>query len=75
MNKHRRKEIQDIIQSIDIMKFRIEAVAEEEQEYFDNMPESIQEGEKGDLCQEKIAALEYAADFDEVVSNLEEAMS
>ena len=69
MNKDRRKEIQDIINRMaeleslrDELKEAIEAVRDEEQEYYDNMPEGLQGSDRG-----------YAAE--EAISNLDEAIS
>jgi len=40
-----------------------ETVRDEEQEYFDNMPESIQSGEKGQAAEELISRLEEAIEL------------
>ncbi len=68
MNKERRKAINEIIGRLDELKADIEALQDEEQEYYDNMPEGIQYGEKGNRAQEAIDALE------EAVSNLDDAI-
>lgn len=74
MNKDRRKTIATIVEdannvSADLAKLmeRIasikgaaEAVMEEEQEYYDNMPESLQNGEKGQAAEEVISQIEDA---------------
>lgn len=68
MNKDHRKEIDRIISEIndkltplvDEIREAIEAVRDEEQDYYDNMPESLQGGEKGDTAQEAISQLEEA---------------
>lgn len=69
MNKLRRKELARIIErleELDALRMEIqeelEAVMDEEQEALDNMPESIQESEKGEQMQEYIDAMEYAMD-------------
>lgn len=51
MNAARRKRLQE---ALDI----IIEVKEEEQEAFDNLPESFQEGERGELMQEAIDTLD-----------------
>lgn len=38
----------------------IDSILEEEQEAYDNMPESLQNGERGEAMQEAIEALESA---------------
>lgn len=44
------------------MYSEIEALKDEEQEYFDNMPESLPGGEKGDAAQESVDELQEALD-------------
>ena len=66
MNKERRKEIARAAAMIDEAKGILESCRDEEQEYYDNMPESFQDGEKGSAAQEAIDALE------EAVSSLED---
>ena len=41
MNKARRKQLEEIVNALDEQKSVIESVCEEEQEAFDNLPESI----------------------------------
>lgn len=68
MNKIRRTKLSKLQEQIDELRMALEDILEEEQEAFDNMPESIQYSEKGELMEEGISALEDA------VSNLEEAV-
>lgn len=62
MNKERRNKLAQasdlIAQSIAI----IEEVRDEEQEAFDNMPEGLQSGERGDRAQEVISNLDQLID-------------
>ena len=69
MNKARRKElarIADRLEALEALRLEIqeelEAVLEEEQEALDNMPESLQDSEKGQQMQEYIDAIESALD-------------
>ena len=87
MNKDRRKQIDAIIKRleselaplIDEIKQDIENVRDDEQEYYDNMPENLQDGEKGERAQSAIDALENAIsdvediDLENLISNLNEA--
>ena len=74
MNNARRKEIEKITADLEAIKERIEALQEEEQDAFDNLPESIQHGERGDKMQSAIDNLEYAADnIQDCLDNLCEA--
>lgn len=65
MNKQRRKALAEARNLIEQAQFRIdeardivENAANEEREYFDNMPESLQGGEKGDVADANATALE-----------------
>jgi chromosome segregation ATPase len=74
MNANRRREIENIqikleelagdastIQTeLEDLKDKLEEIKEEEQEYFDNMPESLQGGDKGDAASASIENLENA---------------
>jgi hypothetical protein len=65
MNKDRRKaladvagQIEDMIANVSAIREMLEGVRDEEQEYYDNMPESLQGGEKGENSQAAIDAME-----------------
>ena len=76
MNNNRRARIQALINKLEDIKEDIDSIKEEEQEYYDNMPESIQAGERGDKAQEAIDNLDYAySQIDEVREYLEEALA
>ena len=62
MNKLRRKEIARAIELMEQAREILEAVMEEEQEAFDNMPESLQCSERGEAMEEYIGTLEEAID-------------
>jgi len=73
MNKARREQLQEIQSELETLKERLEALQQEEQDYYDNMPESFQGGEKGDKAQEHIDAIEYCANtLDDVISGITE---
>lgn len=74
MNKQRRNEINDLIEQIQEIQAEIGCLQEEEQEYYDNMPESIQNGERGEKASEAIENLQSAYDsLEEAVDSLESA--
>lgn len=86
MNAERRKRIDKVIAVIealssefDTAKTMIEEILNEEQEYFDKMTESFQNGDKGQKAQSAIDALTVAmdtleqVDLTEATRNLEEA--
>lgn len=71
MNKSRRAQLSKIADQLSELNDAIEVIREEEQEYYDNMPESFQGGEKGDAAQEAIGELENAiSDLGNVVDAL-----
>lgn len=62
MNKNRKMRLQKAISEFAHAKDEIEAILNEEQEAFDNLPESLQESERGDEMQEYIDHLTEAMD-------------
>ena len=67
MNNERRKVIAEIIKMAEEMAGRlsdiasqIESLKDEEKEAFDNMPESLQQSERGQVSEAAIASLEDA---------------
>jgi len=74
MNKDRRKHLTEISVKLQELKEELEQVREEEQEYFDNMHENLQDGEKGRRAEEVVQFLDDAdADLAVVVENVEGA--
>lgn len=74
MNNQRRKAISALVSQIEQLLSDVESIRDEEQEYFDNMPESLQGGEKGETSQAAIDSLESAYnDLESVRDQLEEA--
>lgn len=73
MNKKRRKEIENLRESISETKAKLQDLLNEEQQAFDNMPESIQESERGEEMQEIIEYMEAAIDsLEEATESLTE---
>lgn len=68
MNKQNRKKLQGYVDSLEEIKSNIETMMEDETEKLDNMPEGLQESERGEAMQEAIDNLESAS------SSLEEAI-
>lgn len=68
MNKQNRRDLQGYVYSLDEIKCAIEEMQEDETEKLDNMPEGLQESERGEAMQEAIDNLESAS------SSLEEAI-
>lgn len=60
MNAARRKQLEKAAELVAEATDIIEGVRDEEQEAFDNLPQSLQDGERGSAMQEAIDALENA---------------
>jgi hypothetical protein len=74
MNKARRISITKIADSLQALKSDVESIQLEEQDAYDNLPESIQDGERGDRMQEAIDNLDDALTLiDEAVTSLMQA--
>ncbi len=72
MNAERRKEITAIGESLEALKDRLETVASEEQDAFDNLPESIQDSDKGERMSEAAESLSLlAGDIEDVYQQFE----
>ena len=52
MNKIRRKALADIVDALETLRESLETVRDEEETAFDNMPESLQESERGEQNEE-----------------------
>lgn len=68
MNNTRRKELTEIVSKLSDLKDQLDLLQTEEQDYFDNMPESLQESEKG------YSAAAAADNLSEAVQNIEDSM-
>lgn len=67
MNDTRRRQLKKAADLLEQAKAIIEQVMEEEQEAYDNMPEGLQNSERGETMEENIYDLENAeSDFDDL---------
>lgn len=74
MNNKRRKEIAVLRIKFEQLTGELESLRDEERETFDNMPESLQNSERGQASDAAATALESAYDYlQDLVSSLEEA--
>ena len=62
MNRARRNEIKDVIDQLKYAIEQLELIASDEQDSFDNLPGSFQEGERGDQMQENVNDLESSSE-------------
>ena len=73
MNKVRRQTIEDIIEQLGTLKEHIECVGELESDTYDNLPEGIQNSERGEAISKNASDLEQAAsDLDDIMSTLKD---
>lgn len=74
MNNTRRKNLRELIEKTEGIKLEIEELRTEEEEYYNNMPEAFQDGEKGDRAQTVIEYLDEAMTAaGDVIENLTSA--
>lgn len=74
MNKERRASLDKIHSALEQLREDLDNIGSEEREYYDNMPESFQTGEKGDLASAAADALENAvASLEDAIVSVEEA--
>ena len=73
MNNIRRKRISNLIVRINMVKEELEDILNEEQDYYDNIPENLLGSERAELSEEAIGLLEEANEsFDSIIDNLED---
>ncbi len=74
MNKERRKALEAVQEKITNAQGELESLRDEEQDYADNMPESLQSSEKHDTAEEAIASMDSALDsLSEAANSIDEA--
>ena len=72
MNNERRKTLSNIIENLEVISSVLEEVYESETEAFDNLPESIQESERGQVMEENAYELDDVRDLvDEVAAMIQ----
>ena len=69
-SKTRRERLDDAVAQMEDAKSEVESLQEEMQSWHDNMPENLQDGEKGTAVQEAAEALEnIAGELDSAISD------
>lgn len=63
MNKDRRKAIREVIAKLETLRDEVESLLNEEQDYYDNMPEAFQNGDKGLAASDAISYMESASGY------------
>ena len=76
MNKERRQKIGKIIERLEDIAAELEALADEERDAFDNLPESLQYGERGEAMEAAADELEdVSGEVSDLASRLEELIN
>lgn len=76
MNKQNRKELERALELISEAMDIISSIKEAEEEKYDNLPEGIQESERGEQFQENIDELDTAAsDLESTVETIENVIN
>jgi hypothetical protein len=71
MNSERRKRLAKICEQLEEIQVEIQAIADEEQECYDNLPESLQYTERGERMSEIVDTLNDAAnDMESITEKL-----
>lgn len=74
MNDARRKELDKAIAALEEAKSIVENIKSEEQDAFDNMPEGFQQGDRGQMMETAISAMDDVEnDIDSAIGNIETA--
>lgn len=68
MNKNRRKQLEEIKERLSLVLSDLEEVRDDEQECFDNLPDSLQMAEKGETMENNIYTIET------IIGNLDSAI-
>ena len=73
MNKSRRQRIRDVRREIESCKENLQKILDEEQDYFDNMPENLQGSMRGSDSENAIDVLESCIeDLENIINELME---
>lgn len=73
MNKQRRQKIRDVRKEIENFKESLQKILDEEQDYFDNMPENLQGSMRGTDSEDAIDIMESCIeDLENIINELTE---
>ena len=74
MNNKRRKALSEISDKLKVLKSQLEDIVGDEEEYMDNMPESLQGSEKYVIAEQACDSLyDAVSGIEEAISAIEEA--
>lgn len=69
MNDERRKLLSKIAEQLSAIQGALQSIHDDEEEAFNNMPESLQQGDKGQESEQ------YVSDLDEMIEQVAEAQT
>lgn len=73
MNKQRKQKIRDVRKEIENCKDNLQKILDEEQDYFDNMPENLQGSVRGSDSEDAIGTMESCIeDLENIINELTE---
>ena len=73
MNKQRRQKIRDVRKEIENCKENLQKILDEEQDYFDNIPENLQGSMRGSDSEDAIDTMENCIeDLENIIKELME---
>lgn len=73
MNKERRKQIEEVISKLEDIRDEIQWISEDEMEAYDALPESLQDGERGQQIYDNANDIEYQSSMvDAVICELQD---
>lgn len=73
MNKQRRQKIRDVKKEIENCKENLQKILDEEQDYFDNIPENLQGSMRGSDSEDAIDTMENCIeDLENIINELME---
>lgn len=73
MNKQRKQKIRDVRKEIENCKDNLQKILDEEQDYFDNMPENLQGSARGSDSEDAIDIIESCIeDLENIIKELTE---
>ena len=73
MNKQRRQKIRDVKKEIENCKENLQKILDEEQDYFDNIPENLQGSMRGSDSEDAIDTMENCIeDLENIIKELTE---
>lgn len=74
MNESRKKKLNALIAEIEAIRAKLDIILNSEQEYYDDLSEKSQEGEKGEESQAAIENMEGAStDLENAITGIESA--